>query len=177
MDGYHYSRAHLSAMPDPETAHARRGAAFTFNAGAFHQLVQSLAEPVTPTTPTFYAPSFDHALKDPKDDDIAILPTHRIVVFEGNYLTLDRPPWNHAAALMDELWFVQVDFEVARKRLVTRHVASGIADNEEMADKRARENDLLNGEEILENRLTIDEIVVSTEDEEWSLDFTLPQSQ
>ncbi|EAQ85796.1 hypothetical protein CHGG_07049 [Chaetomium globosum CBS 148.51] len=30
MDGYHHTRAQLDAMPDPVTAHARRGAEFTF---------------------------------------------------------------------------------------------------------------------------------------------------
>lgn len=36
MDGYHLSRAQLAAMPDYATAIHRRGAAFTFDAEAFH---------------------------------------------------------------------------------------------------------------------------------------------
>lgn len=84
MDGYHYSRAQLDAMPDPVTAHARRGAEFTFDGEAFLRLVQKLSEPLTPATPTIFAPSFDHAIKDPKADDIPVEPTQRIVVLEGN---------------------------------------------------------------------------------------------
>ncbi|KAI8190862.1 putative uridine kinase [Colletotrichum sp. SAR 10_75] len=168
MDGYHLTRAQLSALPDPSTAHARRGAAFTFDGPAFHALVTSLRVPLAPESAApILAPSFDHAVKDPKPDDIAILPSHRIVVFEGNYLALDKDPWNAAARLMDELWFVDVDFEVARRRLVKRHVKAGIAKDEEEADKRARENDLVNGREIVDFRMDVDEVVVSREDDEW----------
>ncbi|GKT49018.1 putative UTP--glucose-1-phosphate uridylyltransferase [Colletotrichum spaethianum] len=167
MDGYHLTRAQLSAMPDPDTAHARRGAAFTFDGPSFHKLVVSLREPLRADSSPIYAPSFDHAVKDPKADDIAIQPYHRIVVFEGNYLALDKTPWSDAAKLMDELWFVDVDFEVARKRLIGRHIKAGIAKDEAEADKRARENDLVNGKEIVDFRLKVDEVIVSQEDDKW----------
>ena len=64
MDGYHLTRAQLSAMPDARTAHARRGAAFTFDAPAFLELVKKLRQPLCPESQTIYAPSFDHAIKD-----------------------------------------------------------------------------------------------------------------
>ncbi|KAL6864066.1 P-loop containing nucleoside triphosphate hydrolase protein [Trichoderma novae-zelandiae] len=167
MDGFHLTRAALSAMPDPATAHARRGAPFTFDAPKFLSLVQSLREPVSESSGTIYAPSFDHALKDPRDNDIAVLPTHRIVVLEGNYLALDRDVWRDAAALFDELWFVEVDFEVARKRLRERHVRAGIVKTVEEGDRRATENDLVNGKEIVDFRLPVHELVQSTEDGSW----------
>jgi len=88
-------------------------------------------------------------------------------VFEGNYLALDRRPWSQAAALMDERWFVEVDFEVAARRLIPRHVNAGIASNEVEAEKRVWENDLVNGKEIVEKRLPVDEVIVSVEDETW----------
>lgn len=84
MDGFHYTRAQLDAMPDPAHAHARRGAEFTFDGEAFYELVKHLHEPLTTTTTTIFAPSFDHAVKDPKENDIAVEPSHRIVVLEGN---------------------------------------------------------------------------------------------
>lgn len=69
---------------------------------------------------------------------------------------------------MDEHWFVEVEEEVAGRRLVKRHVKSGVAKDEEGAWTRARENDLPNGREIVEGRRKgIDEIVVSREDESW----------
>ena len=68
---------------------------------------------------------------------------------------------------MDELWFVEVEFETARKRLVGRHVKAGIAANEEEANKRVTDNDLVNGKEIVDGRLKVDEIVISIEDDNW----------
>ena len=94
MDGYHLSRKQLDALPDPVTAHARRGAAFTFDGDSFFKLVKKLREPICPESQTLYAPSFDHANKDPVDDDISISPTIRIVIFEGNYLSLNKSPWH-----------------------------------------------------------------------------------
>lgn len=166
MDGFHFTRAALSAMPDPATAHARRGAAFTFDAPKFLDLARALRTSPIAVTPVL-APSFDHAVKDPRDDDIAVLPHHRVVVLEGNYLALDRDVWRDAAALMDELWFVEVGFETARRRLRERHVRAGIVKDIEEGDRRALENDLVNGEDILKHRLKVDEVIHSSEDQAW----------
>jgi len=84
MDGYHLTRAQLSAMPDPATAHARRGAEFTFDGPGFYGLIRALRAPLTDATGTIYAPSFDHAVKDPKEGDIPVGAGQRVVVFEGN---------------------------------------------------------------------------------------------
>ncbi len=65
---------------------------------------------------------------------------------------------------MDESWFVEVDFEVAGERLVPRHVKAGIAKDEEAAWRRVRENDLVNGREIVDFRGVVDEVVISRED-------------
>ncbi|KAI9796910.1 MAG: hypothetical protein M1835_002751 [Candelina submexicana] len=172
MDGYHLSRAQLAAMPDASTANARRGAAFTFDGESFLKLVKKLREPLLPESQTLYAPSFDHAVKDPVENDIAIPPTARVILFEGNYLSLNKNPWKDAAELMDELWFVDVDFDVARRRLVARHVKAGIAKDEEDAHRRVTENDLVNGKEVVDDRMKVHEIVVSREDDSWK-----PESQ
>ena len=162
LDGYHLTRAQLSALPDSAYAHARRGAAFTFDGAGFLALVTRLREPMVPESRTLYAPSFDHALKDPVENDVAITPS------EGNYLSLDEAPWRDAAAMMDELWFVHVDLDIARNRLVQRHLAAGIASDEEQAVRRVEENDLVNGRHIVTCRLPgIHEIVISSDDAAW----------
>lgn len=62
----------------------------------------------TPVTETeedessFYAPSFNHALKDPVERDINIPSTQRIVILEGNYLLLNDEPWKRIQDLVDE---------------------------------------------------------------------------
>ncbi|KAL6706107.1 hypothetical protein ACN47E_006023 [Coniothyrium glycines] len=168
MDGFHLSRIQLDAMPDPDSAHARRGAAFTFDGDSFLDLVKKLRQPICPETQTLYAPSFDHAIKDPVENDIAIAASVRIVILEGNYCALDKKPWKDAAELMDELWFVEVHLDVARKRLIHRHVKAGIAQSEEEAARRADENDLVNGREIIDSRLDVHELISSREDDEWA---------
>ncbi|KAL4983593.1 P-loop containing nucleoside triphosphate hydrolase protein [Aspergillus falconensis] len=167
MDGYHFTRAQLAQMPDPEYAAARRGAAFTFDGEKFLALVRALREPLTPETQTLHAPSFDHAVKDPVDNDIPIAAARRVIFFEGNYLSLNKEPWSSAAKLMDELWFVDVDFDTARQRLIKRHVKAGIAKDEADAEKRANENDLVNGREIVGCRLDVQEIIRSSYDPKW----------
>jgi pantothenate kinase len=170
MDGYHLTRAQLDALPDPTNAHKRRGAAFTFDGEKYLTLVKKLREPLLPETTTLHAPSFDHKIKDPVENDIPISPAMRICVFEGNYCALNKEPWSEAAELMDEVWFVDVSFDVARQRLIRRHVEAGIAENEEEAGIRADENDLVNGQEIVNNRVKTDEIIESREDERWAPD-------
>lgn len=167
MDGYHLTRAELAQMPDPEYATARRGAAFTFDGHKFLQLVRALREPLTDQTQTLHAPSFDHAVKDPVDNDIPIAAARRVLFFEGNYLSLNKEPWSSAAKMMDELWFVDVDFDTARQRLIQRHVKAGIAKDETEAEKRANENDLVNGKEIVDFRLDVQEVISSSYDPRW----------
>lgn len=167
LDGYHLSRAQLADMPNAAHAIARRGAAFTFDPAKFITLVRALRKPLDADSVTLYAPSFDHAVKDPVEDDVAIPATARVIFFEGNYLSLNKRPWDELAELMDELWFVEVDFETARKRLVKRHVEAGIARDEEEGNRRALENDLVNGQEIVDFRLDVAEVIISREDDEW----------
>lgn len=166
MDGFHYSRSYLSAQADPVLYHARRGASFTFDASKFLQLITKLRN--APLDQDITAPSFDHAVKDPKDDDIVIAPTQRIVIVEGNYIALNAEVWRESAVLFDELWFLEVDFDKARERLGPRHVRAGIVATLEDGYKRADENDLLNGKEIVDNKMPIDEIIYSTEDDSWA---------
>ena len=153
MDGYHLSRAQLRALPDPETAIHRRGAAFTYDAAAYCQLVEQLAQLVDHETATIYAPAFDHATKEPVKASIKIGRTTAIVILEGNYVNLDRAPWRDAAELFDVKFMVMVDRLVAKQRLIKRHVGSGICADEESARARVEGTDDLNAEDILAHRV------------------------
>ena len=154
MDGYHLSRAQLRALPNPETAIHRRGAAFTYDAAGYCRLVEQLAKPVDiQNRSTIYAPAFDHATKDPVQDSIKIGKETRIVLLEGNYVNLHRKPWSAAAKLFDVRLMVAVDRGLARGRLVKRHVASGICVDEASAWVRVQTTDELNAEDILAHRV------------------------
>jgi pantothenate kinase len=97
------------------------------------------------------APRNEAEIIDPVENDIAIAPTYRIVVLEGNYIHVTVPPWDQATKLLDEKWFTEVDREVASERVIRRHLIAGIADTEEEARKRFDENDWPNGIYLLEN--------------------------
>lgn len=131
MDGWHYSRAQLDTFPDPVHAHARRGAAFTFDADAFVAFASALRA----SEPILYAPAFSHAEKDPVADSIEVADA-RIVLVEGLYCNLSVEPWNRAAALWDVRWLVVATEDTARDRLISRHVAAGITRTREEARER-----------------------------------------
>jgi len=151
-DGYHYSQEALSAFPDPELAFKRRGAPFTFDALAFVDMTKAMkAMPVTTSDQPeefLYAPSFDHALKDPVLNAILISSRNRLIIIEGNYTLLDQKPWKEIAGLCEERWFVDTDRELVKQRLAARHLLAGIETTASAAEKRAEENDLPNGDLI-----------------------------
>lgn len=139
LDGWHLTRAQLDAFLDPKLAHDRRGAHWTFDGPGYVDFVRSLR---TAGELVLCAPTFDHALKDPTPEAIAIHPYHRIVVIEGLYTFLSIEPWRAAGELLDERWWIEVGEEEAQRRLIKRHVVSGVAKDEEEAVWRAEQNDL-----------------------------------
>lgn len=140
LDGWHLTRAQLDAFPDSKLAHDRRGAHWTFDGPGYVEFVRSLR--TEGEVQVLSAPTFDHALKDPTPDAMAIHPCHRIVVIEGLYTFLSVEPWKAAGELLDERWWIEVGEEEAQRRLIKRHVVSGVAKDEEEALWRAEQNDL-----------------------------------
>ncbi|TNY21431.1 P-loop containing nucleoside triphosphate hydrolase protein [Rhodotorula diobovata] len=154
MDGFHRTQAELAADPDPELSFRRRGAPFTFAPDKLLDLVRR-----TRTEPRLTAPAFSHADKDPVEDAIAIEPHHRVVIVEGNYLLLDEETWRDVSSEMDERWFYSVPEEVALRRIIKRHVQAGLAPDEEAAEAKALENDVLNGRHCLAHMLGPDRVL------------------
>ncbi|KIW99864.1 uncharacterized protein Z518_10792 [Rhinocladiella mackenziei CBS 650.93] len=164
LDGFHYTRSFLNTLPNREEAYVRRGAPWTFDIDAILAFVTSLAVSATlPATkrPRIRAPSFDHALKDPKVDDIEISPGTSIVLLDGNYLLLDEEKWKDINPHLDVKIFVDVDASVARERVAKRHVAAGIEPTLEKGQERFDLNDAINGELIRGNIVSCDLVVKS----------------
>ncbi|KAF2761942.1 phosphoribulokinase/uridine kinase [Pseudovirgaria hyperparasitica] len=161
LDGFHLPRSALDQMPNKEEAHRRRGAPWTFDAAgalAFVQRLRAWADTEVDTTYVdsqdevpIFAPSFDHAAKDPVEDGISIPTSTNIVIIEGIYVLLDEPIWRGIGPLMDLRVFVDVDEDVARTRVAQRHVAAGIEKTIGDAFARVDSNDTLNGRLIKEN--------------------------
>jgi pantothenate kinase len=140
MDGYHYYRRQLRAMEDPEQAHARRGAPFTFDA---ERLVAELRLARQKGTGAF--PSFDHNIGDPVENDIELGPGKQVVIVEGNYLLLNDSPWASLKSdVFDETWFLDVELADCRRRVEERHVETGLTREE--ARHRVSTNDGPNAE-------------------------------
>ena len=117
MDGYHFYRSELDAMEDPEEAHKRRGAPFTFNA---RKLVDDLTEARRTGEGCF--PDFEHGKGDPEEGRISLERGKKIVMVEGNYLLLGDEPWNLLKReVFDEGWFLYVPVEECKRRVAQRH--------------------------------------------------------
>ena len=164
MDGFHYPRAYLDTLPNREEAYMRRGAPWTFDVAAVVALVRSCR---MRKQEDIYAPTFDHALKDPVANGLLVPSTARIIIFEGNYLLVDESPWNEIRSLVDGCWLFTVDEDVARQRVARRHVASGIEMNMTDALVRVDGNDTLNGRYIMQHsRKAADITIESVEDQD-----------
>ncbi|CAG8558357.1 873_t:CDS:2 [Ambispora gerdemannii] len=168
MDGFHHPKSVLDTFEDPEQAHARRGSYWTFDVEALLELVKTSRQPIDPeNSSVIKAPSFDHAVGDPIKDDISILSSHKLVIFEGLYLLLTEPyPWDQIQKYMNELWFIDVEIPIAKDRIIIRHLASGIAKSKEGAAQRFENNDRPNAEYILAHCAQPTKIVYSVEDQE-----------
>ncbi|KAL1696041.1 P-loop containing nucleoside triphosphate hydrolase protein [Schizophyllum commune] len=161
LDGWHLTRAQLDAMSDPKLAHDKRGAHWTFDGESYVAFVRALRQE---PTGVITAPSFDHAVKDPTPHAVAIHPHHRIVIIEGLYTYLSVEPWCEAGRLLDERWLIEISLEEAEKRLVKRHVLSGVAKDHNEAVWRSNTNDMPNGRFLLENILEPTKVIPSVHD-------------
>jgi pantothenate kinase len=120
MDGFHLANVELQRLGRA----ARKGAPDTFDSAGYVSLLQRLREQ-RPDGDIVYAPEFRREIEEPIAGAIAVLPTTQLVITEGNYLLHDVGPWAGAAAMLDEVWYVDIDDAVREERLVRRHQQFG----------------------------------------------------
>ncbi|XP_057519705.1 putative uridine kinase C227.14 [Amaranthus tricolor] len=156
MDGFHLYRNQLDAMEDPEEAHARRGAPWTFDPERLLNCLQTLR-----TRGSVCAPSFDHGVGDPIEDDIFVSVQHKIVIVEGNYLLLDEGVWSDISNMFDEKWFIDVDLDTSMQRVLKRHIST--RKPPDVAKWRIEYNDRPNAEMIMNSKKNADLIIKSIE--------------
>jgi pantothenate kinase len=118
MDGFHLAQAVLERHGTAE----RKGAPETFDAEGYLALLARLQGVPRERV---YAPEFDRSLEQPIAGAVEVGPEIDIIVTEGNYLLVDRPPWDRVAGLLDEAWYLQIPEELRIDRLVARHVSYG----------------------------------------------------
>ena len=71
-----------------------------------------------------------------------------IVIFEGLYMLCEDLPWARIQDMVNERWFVEVEPEVGRQRVVKRFLDTGFEKDYEAACTRYDENDVFNAEFI-----------------------------
>jgi pantothenate kinase len=118
MDGFHLADVVLDDLGRRD----RKGAPDTFDVAGYAALLRRLRDDVDDPV---YAPGFERTLEQPVAAAIAVPRAARLIVTEGNYLLLDDPAWRAARALLDEVWYVDLDDDARLRRLVDRHVRFG----------------------------------------------------
>lgn len=118
MDGFHLANASLDRLGRRE----RKGALDTFDGWGFLALLDRVRRE---TDHTVYAPSFRREVDEGVAGEIAIEPSARIVVVEGNYLLVGDEPWAGVRGALDEVWFCDTPADERETRLVERHVRGG----------------------------------------------------
>ncbi len=147
MDGFHLTRAELSAMPDPQAASARRGAPWTFDPLALAQRLRQVkalpwVNAAQGRNNAVLWPGFDHGVGDPQPDAITIPASVRLILLEGLYLLHRGDGWD-LSALLDECGYLDVPLPLAMERITLRHMAAhGMS--RKQASARVDSNDRLN---------------------------------
>jgi pantothenate kinase len=125
MDGFHLDDGILRAHGSLD----RKGAIDTFDGQGYASLLERLAA-ARPGDHPIYAPRFDRALEASLGAAIEIPPAVPLVVTEGNYLLAESGPWPRVRAALAEVWFLDVDEETRRARLIARHQSFGRSEDE-----------------------------------------------
>ena len=119
MDGFHLAQAELQRLGRAD----RKGAPDTFDSAGYVALLRRLRNQTA--AETIYAPEFQRHIDEPLAGAIAVHPSTQLVITEGNYLLLDEGHWAHVAALLDDVWYVDIDDRLRVDRLTRRHQAFG----------------------------------------------------
>jgi pantothenate kinase len=118
MDGFHLHDDELARLGLSD----RKGAPETFDTAGYAALLRRIR---TETETTVYAPAFDRSREESIAGAIAVRPSHRLVVTEGNYLLLDTGAWPRVRSRLDEVWFCELDEQERLRRLIARHEEFG----------------------------------------------------
>lgn len=148
MDGFHLDNMVL----EQRGLLARKGAPESFDAAGFLNMVTRLKRGEEVVIPVF-----DRAR------DIAIAgarvigPEQRVLLIEGNYLLLDRAPWNGLAGCWDLTIGIEVPLPVLEARLVQRWRDHGLMQAAAVA--RAMGNDIPNAQLVVAGSVSADLVI------------------
>lgn len=124
MDGFHLADAELRRLGRG----GRKGAPDTFDAAGYLALLRRLRD--QRGDEIVYAPEFRREIEEPIAGAIAVFPETQLVITEGNYLLLDEDPWAQVPALLDDVWYLEIDDALRTDRLTRRHEQFGRSPSE-----------------------------------------------
>jgi pantothenate kinase len=150
MDGFHRYNKELKELQLFEL----KGVPDSFDAQAFVKLLSRIKED---RGGTIGCPCFDRDIEEPTPDAIQVKPAHKIVVVEGNYLLLDKSPWDEVRPLLDQVWFIDCDMSEVESRLRARHHKGGR--DPEAASIKMESTDLPNARLIEKTRASADRVI------------------
>jgi pantothenate kinase len=119
MDGFHLSNVELGRLSLAD----RKGAPETFDARGYAHLLQRLRDC---TDEVVYAPAYSRVLHESIGGAIPVGPAVRLVVTEGNYLLVPRPPWSAVRPLLDLAIYLDVPAAARIPGLLRRQRARGL---------------------------------------------------
>lgn len=119
MDGYHLANTELARLGIA----SRKGAPDTFDSAGYVAMLARLRQ--RPDGVVVYAPEFRREIEEGVAGAIAVPPEIELVITEGNYLLLDQGHWAGVQQHLDAVWFIDIDDDLRRERLVARHMHYG----------------------------------------------------
>lgn len=126
MDGWHLAASVLDRLGRT----GRKGAPDTFDADGYVAFLERVR---ATRDATVWAPEYRRSVEEPVAGALAVPPDADLVITEGNYLLLERPPWDRVRPLLDEAWFLAPDDGHRRARLIARHEKHGRTRDEAVA--------------------------------------------
>lgn len=146
MDGFHFDDAVLNTRGH----RSRKGAPFTFDAAGFEVLLKRIRA----REPDIAIPVFDRKMELSRAAADIVDARARIVLVEGNYLLLRKPPWNRLRELFDFSIFLNVPREELERRLIRRWLDHGF--DMAYAANWIASNDMPNIVEVIDNSAAAD---------------------
>lgn len=150
MDGFHYDDAVLHAMG----RRPWKGAPDTFDVGGLRSALARLRDPAEGAVAV---PVFDRDLEISRGSARIIGPEVRLILAEGNYLTLDADPWRSLRPCFDATVLIDVPEAELRRRLRQRWLGYKLTEAE--IDFKLDQNDLPNGRVVAQSGGSVDYIL------------------
>ena len=119
MDGFHLANVELKRLGRT----GRKGAPDTFDSAGYVDLLERLR--FQNADEIVYAPEFHREIEEAVAGSIPVFPQTELIITEGNYLLINEGHWAKIPALLNDIWYVDVEDDLRISRLARRHEQFG----------------------------------------------------